>query len=214
MTRSQQPVPVARIIVFQENGSGEKKIQGVRDHGRDIDITKVYDITGPLPDFIDTPEKYITDDFSCDLVLCFLKHPDLADYLVFLCNKKKIPVIASGKKIEKAHTPFTCCGLGLHKELGAYGNQFGLPELEVTVTDNRIETVTVRRGAPCGATWEVVPRIIGMQVDEALSTFAREVQYVCVSDPSAFDPISGKSGLHYAGNVHIAALKKAVNKTL
>ena len=31
-------------------------------------------------------------------------------------------------------------------------------------------------------------------------------------DPSGFDPISGKSPLHYAGDVHAAALKKAISE--
>ena len=43
-------------------------------------------------------------------------------------------------------------------------------------------------------------------------TLAREVQYICYADPSAFDPISGKSPLHYAGAVHAAALKKAISE--
>jgi hypothetical protein len=53
-------------------------------------------------------------------------------------------------------------------------------------------------------------RVIGLPLDEAISTLAREVQYICYADPSAFDPISGKSPLHYAGDVHAAALKKAL----
>ena len=38
------------------------------------------------------------------------------------------------------------------------------------------------------------------------------MQYLCVADPSSFDPISGKSALHYAGKVHAAALKKALSE--
>jgi hypothetical protein len=49
-----------------------------------------------------------------------------------------------------------------------------------------------------------------LPVEEAISTLAREVQYICYADPSAFDPISGKSPLHYAGDVHAAAFKKAL----
>ena len=74
----------------------------------------------------------------------------------------------------------------------------------------RIQSIAVERGAPCGATWDVLARVIGMPVQEAISTLAREVQYICYADPSAFDPISGKSPLHYAGDVHAAALKKAL----
>jgi hypothetical protein len=85
-----------------------------------------------------------------------------------------------------------------------------LPEYSVEVLDDRIASIEVKRGAPCGATWDVLARVIGLPLDEAVSTLAREVQYICYADPSAFDPISGKSPLHYAGEVHAAALRKAL----
>jgi len=80
----------------------------------------------------------------------------------------------------------------------------------VEVKNDKITSIEVKRGAPCGATWDVLSRVIGLPIDEAISTLAREVQYLCYADPSAFDPISGKSPLHYAGDVHAAALKKAL----
>jgi len=94
--------------------------------------------------------------------------------------------------------------------LGHYGEQFGLPEFEAEVAGDRLAALRVRRGAPCGATWQVLPRVIGLPLSEAVSTLAREVQYICKADPSGFDPISGKSPLHYAGHVHAAALEKAL----
>ena len=87
-----------------------------------------------------------------------------------------------------------------------------MPEYSVGVENARIKSIEVTRGAPCGATWDVLARVIGLKIDEAISTLAREVQYICYADPSAFDPISGKSPLHYAGDVHAAALKKALNE--
>ncbi len=197
------------IAVFQYRNSGDKKIAGIGRYGKNIKITSVVNIEGILPDFIDEPEDYINDDFEADLVLCFIKHPDLADYLASLCHKKGIPIIASGTKTAKALTPFTCCGLGGHKNLGAYGEQFGVPELEIIWEGNKILSVTVKRGASCGATWEIAEKIIGLTGEEALPVIGREVQYLCAADPSAFDPISGKSSLHYAGHVHINAVKKA-----
>lgn len=80
------------------------------------------------------------------------------------------------------------------------------------VENGRIASIEVKRGAPCGATWDVLARVIGLPLDEAVSTLAREVQYICYADPSAFDPISGKSPLHYAGDVHAAALNKAFSE--
>ena len=95
------------IIVFEENSSGEKKIQGIKSHGRGLAVVKRYNIVEPLPEIVDEPEEYIPEDFSGDLVLDFLKHPDLSSHLAELCREKNIPVIASGKKHPGAMTPFT-----------------------------------------------------------------------------------------------------------
>lgn len=201
-----------RIMVFEQQGTGVAKINGIREYGRDLEIVAVIEIDAALDEFIDNPEKYISNDFIVDLVLDFLTHPDLSEYLAQVCRKKGIPVIASGKKIKNAITPFTCCGLGKLPGLGAYGEQFGMPEFKVEVQDDKITRIEVVRGAPCGATWQVLPRIIGLPVETAMTSLPREVQYICVADPSRFDPISGKSPLHYAGDVHAAALKKALKR--
>ncbi len=66
------------------------------------------------------------------------------------------------------------------------------------------------RGAPCGATWAAMVDIVGCQLDDALHKLPLKVQQNCYANPAAFDPISGKSSVHYAGYVHIAALKKAI----
>jgi hypothetical protein len=202
------------IVVFQQAGSGRSKIAGIKEFGKNIHFAKIFDIDQALPEFIDEPEKYISDDFSGDLVLSFLKHPDLTEYLVTLCNRKKIPIIAAGKKNPDAITPVTCCGLGRLKGLGEYGDQFGVPEYSVAVKDGIISDIQVQRGASCGASWDVIPNIIGLTPEDALECFAREVQYLCIADPSDFDPISGKSAVHYAGNVHFKAFEKALQLAL
>ena len=201
-----------QLVIFQEQGSGEKKLAGLRRYGRNLQISTVVNVDAALSAFIDNPEAFITADFSGDLVLSFLKHPDLIDYLAQVCEKKNLPLIASGKKCGKAITPFTCCGLGRLAGLGAYGEQFGFPELTITEEDGRIGHIEVLRGASCGATWLEAARVIGLSFAEALTTYPREVQYLCVADPAAFDPISGKSSVHYAGHVHAAALKKTQGK--
>lgn len=199
-----------RLAVFQEAGSGKHKVAGIEAYGRNITIERVSDIPSGLPEIIDEPEEFISADFKGDLILNFLRHPDLSEYLVKICNARGIPVIASGQHIPGAICPFTCCGLGRRKGLGAYGEQFGLPEYDAEIKNGRIKGLHVRRGASCGATWQVIPRMIGVPVDEAPSTIGREIQYLCKADGSAFDPVSGKSPLHFAGKVHMTALKKAL----
>ena len=202
-----------KIIVFQQNGSAEKKTAGIKAYGKNIDIQEVYSIDEELPEIVDAPEQIIDHDFHGDLVLNFLKHPDLSSYLVDLCEQKSIPVVTTGKP-GKGYTPFTCCGLGKADKLGEYGDQFGFPEYTVETTDGIIRHIEVIRGAPCGATWVAIVNILGLSVDEALVKLPLQVQQNCFADPSSFDPISGKSPVHYAGYVHLAALQKAVGKAV
>lgn len=202
-----------RIVVFQEKGSGNRKIKGLREYGNQLEIIQVIDIDGPLPEFIDEPGDWISPSFEGDLVLNFLKHPDLVDHLISLCEQKQIPIVSSGHK-GGGFTPFTCCGLGRHEQLGEYGRQFGLPEYRVRVEEGVIREIVVLRGAPCGATWLAIDECVGTSVEEAMSLLPRLVQYNCAADPSGFDPVTGKSPVHYAGYVHIAALKKALETAL
>jgi len=73
----------------------------------------------------------------------------------------------------------------------------------------RVTSITVMRGAPCGATWQAASRILEMPVDEAIVRIGLEVQYHCAADPAGWDPIHGKSPVHFAGDIHSAALKRA-----
>ncbi len=198
------------ILVFEQNGSGTHKTSALSSYGEAEDTITVIAIEQALPDFIDEPEDYIDADFTADLVLNYLPHPDLSHYLIEVCHKKNIPVVASGKKSELAYTPFTCCGLGRHARLGSYGERFGFPEYKVELEGDVIKNISVLRGAPCGATWEALSEVIGVPVQEALSLLPRLVQYQCSANPGRFDPITGKSPVHFAGYVHRAALQKAV----
>ncbi|WP_163298569.1 DUF166 family (seleno)protein DfsP [Dissulfurirhabdus thermomarina] len=211
-TPTDSPRP-CRVAVFQEGGSGARKVAGIRAHGRDIEVVADVDVAGPLPEFIDEPEAVLPRLPEADVVLCFLRHPDLADFVVRHYAARGTPVVASGPRpVEGADSPFTCCSLPRRPALGAYGEQFGLPEFEVRLEAGRIAEVRVRRGASCGATWEAARRLAGLAPEAALAAVGREVQYLCCADPSAFDPVSGKSPLHHAGHVHRAALRKALER--
>lgn len=88
-----------------------------------------------------------------------------------------------------------------------------MPEFVVKVSNGRIDRIQVVRGAPCIATWEAAQRVKDLPVEEATVRIGLEVQYFCVADPSAWDPISGKSSVHLAGEFHKAALIRALKHT-
>ena len=87
------------LLIFQQKGSGESKIKGVREYGEDLFLIEVISIDTPLPTLIEDSQIYLPEDFSADLVLDFLKHPDLSHDLARMCRERKIPVVASGKKL-------------------------------------------------------------------------------------------------------------------
>lgn len=88
-----------KIIVFQQNGSGERKIAGIRKYAREVIELEVISIDEALPPVIDDGREYLPDQIDADLVLDFLKHEDLSHDLVALCDKQSTPVISSGKKL-------------------------------------------------------------------------------------------------------------------
>ncbi len=88
-----------KLLIFQQNGSGESKIQGVRRYGGGLFVLDVISIDDTLPLIINDSRIYLPEDFSADLVLDFLKHPDLSYDLARMCSKRKIPIVASGKKL-------------------------------------------------------------------------------------------------------------------
>lgn len=104
-----QPGEVQKIMVFQQNGSGESKIEGIRKYGGERFELKTVSINAPLPDIIDDSDEYLPEKIDADMVLDFLTHPDLSQDLGERCGEMGIPVVASGKKnrIEGVYEPPT-----------------------------------------------------------------------------------------------------------
>lgn len=203
------------IAVFQRDGLGKGKVRAISEHGRDLAL-RVADVNGPFAPIVDEPATRFPAETAellawADLVLDHLYHPDLTGHLVELCREAGVPVVASGRKLpEGAHTPTTCCTLGRIESLGEYACQFGAPEFSVEVRDGRLASVEVVRGASCGATWKAAESVVGMAVDEALPRIGLSTQFHCYAkaNPNVFLT----NPLHVAGEVHTAALRKAVGK--
>lgn len=203
-----------KIMVFQQNGSGKTKIDGMIKFGKKKFIIKTFDIDEPLPPVIDDTSPYLPETIEADIVLDYLKHRDLSDDLSALCEKLDIPLIASGKKITTGNAicPKICCTLAGQSQFGDYGKAFGKPEIEVILEKDVIAQIKVLKGAPCGATWNAAKKIKNMPIEKALTRFGLEVQFFCSADPSSWDPLWGKSPVHLAADIHSAVLKTALKK--
>jgi hypothetical protein len=82
----------------------------------------------------------------------------------------------------------------------------------VQVGEGRIAGIRVLRGAPCGATWDAASRVLGMPADDAAVRIGLETQYFCAANPAGWDPMYGKSPVHFAGEIHKAALNRALQE--
>lgn len=96
--------------------------------------------------------------------------------------------------------------------MGEYGRLFGAPAFRIHVSDGRLAAVEVLRGAPCGATWAAAARIRGAPAAQAPTRMGLEVQFFCSADPSGWDPLFGRSPVHFAGRIHRAALADALGR--
>jgi hypothetical protein len=72
----------------------------------------------------------------------------------------------------------------------------------------------VIRGAPCGASWAAARRLIGVDIEDAPRKIGLDTQFYCFADPAGWDPIHGKSPVHFAGKVHSRALAAAIRNAL
>ena len=73
-----------------------------------------------------------------------------------------------------------------------------------------MKSLKVLRGAPCGATWRALEKLIGMEVTEVATRYGLDVQFQCSADPAGWDPLWGKSPIHLAADVHFKALQRAL----
>jgi hypothetical protein len=90
---------IQNLLVFQQNGSGESKIRGIVEHGGSRFRLQRVSIDAVLPPIVDDTAAYLPAEIAADLVLDYLRHPDLSHDLARLCRRRRVPMVASGKKL-------------------------------------------------------------------------------------------------------------------
>ncbi len=99
MKKKQKEKIPQKMLETQQNNSGESKIIVIRNYGKDLFDLEVFSIESTLPPVIDNSKEFLPGDINADLVLDFLKHPDLSLDLAKMCADNKVPLVASGKKM-------------------------------------------------------------------------------------------------------------------
>jgi hypothetical protein len=98
-----------RILVVQQGGKGTRKVAALRRRGEGLAIAAVFDLPVGLPPVVDDAGALLPAALDADLVLAFIGHPDLATDLARLCERRGVPLVASGQKVsgERVFAPPT-----------------------------------------------------------------------------------------------------------
>jgi len=175
--------------MMKEDVYGRRIVENICDKGFAHWISWLHEFEAPPEGFLDDPEKHLPKDLpECDLILSLGLPPDLQYTLPILAKKTKAkaviaPVdnsswIPSGlkKQIERELTeigvasafpkPFCSLEKTGNRYIDLFAEHFGKPELNVKVEGGTIKEVNVKRGCPCGSTWFIAGKLIGLKVSQ------------------------------------------------
>ena len=189
-----------------------------------------------LPDFIDDPDPYIPVLPSADIMIATEIHPDILVELPPRLNDAGIKgLIVPVEQSREASSGLAkqvgerCSDLGiesafpkpfcsLNREEGIIGrfvSEFGIgiPVLEISVANGVISAVAVKQSAPCGSTWFVAKKLIGVPVNsqQDIRDIVAEAHhsYPCTADMTV-DRELGDTILHRAGYLIRSAVEDAL----
>lgn len=144
-----------------------------------------------LPTFIENETIIPEEAKRADVILDYTRHPEIPHLL------KDVKKIFNRLQVSLPNvTSLTCfCSTDIV-------DVFGLPRFELEIETGRIIKAKVLTTAPCGATYEVAKKLIGVSIEEAPQKAGLFAQFNCTGK---------KDTLHCAGKVHFNTVKSAID---
>jgi NAD-dependent dihydropyrimidine dehydrogenase PreA subunit len=225
-----------RIFIISGEEYGAKIVNGIANHGFASNIVGIHEFSshGDLPDFIDDVSEYVPEKIpKADLLIATGIHGDINLTIPEIVEKsgiksviapinhpKQIPLGLQSEIKDllldnvKIIFPKPFCSLlpiG-DKYIDKFAEKFGKPELNIGFND-KINSVEVIRGAPCGSTWFIAENLKGIPIDEAEFVTANKFHNFPCSASMATDPLIKDAILHLAGYKAREATKRALGFT-
>jgi hypothetical protein len=215
---------------------------GVYNHVRNIRVAIELRSSSELPAFIDDPEKYlpknipkadlcIASGLHKDLVLELPKHLERVGVKGLIVPIEDFIQVPSGLRKQLAEKcqemslesafPKPFCSLEPTEDkptISRFVNELkvGRPLLEVSTTKRGnckfIESVTVKRSAPCGSTWYIARKLVGSKTEKRSLHDAiakAHHSYPCTATMEV-DPEAKEPTLHVAGYIIREEVEKAL----
>ena len=192
----------------------------------------------PLEAVLDEPERFVPDDLpECELVLSLGLPQELQALLPTVAERVKAKAVVVAvcdsswlppglreqirTELEEAGVacafPKPFCSL---EETGdpfidEFARSFGRPRLRLEVRGGVIRAVEVLRGSPCGSTWYIAERLVGLPVEPREQLWEELAKahhtYPCLASMTV-DPEIGDAVLHKGQYIIREAVEEALKK--
>lgn len=212
---------------------GRRIVENICKRGFAHWIHWVHEFESPPADLLDNTEKYLPKNMpECDLILSLGLPSDLQYTLPTIAKKTKAKAVIAPidnpnwirpglrNQIQRelaeigvaSAFPKPFCSLEKTGNLyiDTFAEHFGRPRLEIATNRGLISGVQVKRGAPCGSTWFIAEKLIGVETsqqkvrDEVAK--AHHV-YPCLAS-MIIDPELGDTVLHRSQYIIREAVEK------
>ncbi len=202
------------------------------------DLVTAERLPGPeeLPEMLEDPDEYLPELPRVDVLLAVRLHPDL---LMELPERYEIRALIVPVEAPDWIDPWTedrlreaCEGAGVELTIARPGcdleppgpvterfcerGRIGRPRLSLRVEGGVVVGAGVIRSAPCGCTWFVARRLVGVDAEpEAVREAAFEAHhsFPCTASMEV-DERLGDTPLHVGARLHIRAALRALERAL
>ena len=201
------------------------------------DIYGVYGVTGPLPQFIEEPQRFLPNNMpQHDVLIAIGLHPDLLLAVPPLVQESRIKAVIVPienknwcppavrrqltKHLEEMRVeyafPKPFCSLEASGQpiLEQFVRQYRIdkPEIDLEVQGGFITNAQTLRSAPCGSTWYVAQYVKGREIAKIEDAVAiAHHSYPCTANMET-DPELNDTILHKAGYIIRASVKEAIER--
>lgn len=192
----------------------------------------------PPPDLLDNPEEHLPESVpECDLILSLGLPSDLQHTLPLLAKRAKAKAVIApiddpawippglrmqieGELAEigvASAFPKPFCSLEKmgDRYIDAFAEHFGRPKLKIKVSGGVIQEIKVERGSPCGSTWFIAEKLVGVKVSRQRvqdETAKAHHAYPCLASMK-MDPELGDTILHKSQYLIREAVEEALKQT-
>ena len=223
-------------LIVREDLYGRRIVENICQRGFAYWIHWIHEFESPPPaDLLDNPEEHLPKNPpKCDLILSLGLPSNLQYTLPILAKKMEAKAVIAPiddsswippglkRQIERGLTeigvasvfpkPFCSLEKTGNKYIDMFAEHFGRPELNVRVVGGTIKEVNVKRGCPCGSTWFIAEKLIGLKVSQ--QRIRDEIAkahhvYPCLASMT-MDPELGDTVLHKSQYLTREAVEEAI----